>query len=183
MAVGQNPWYHFEVGAPPILVNFSGDWDVYWGYDLDSDPWPDEQLICHQSQQISNFRAHEATTRKLTVGWPNKDGQLVRRSARKACDCSALPCVRMLRGQLSGREDLSGPAGRRGRRGRKRWLKIEQERLRGFWSMFPLTRVPFWYRSFWVGLLKNRRPLVYLVAQSSTRAIYFPKRTPMGVEE
>ena len=20
------------VGAPPILVNFSGDWDAYWGY-------------------------------------------------------------------------------------------------------------------------------------------------------
>ena len=19
---------------------FSGDWDVYWGYDLDFDPWP-----------------------------------------------------------------------------------------------------------------------------------------------
>ena len=25
---------HFGVGAPPILVNFSGDWDVYWGYGL-----------------------------------------------------------------------------------------------------------------------------------------------------
>ena len=29
VAVGQNPWYHFGVGAPPILVNFSGDWDVH----------------------------------------------------------------------------------------------------------------------------------------------------------
>ena len=29
MAVGQNQWYHFGVGAPPILVNFSGDWDVH----------------------------------------------------------------------------------------------------------------------------------------------------------
>ena len=28
------------------------------------------------------------------------------------------------------------------------WLKIDQEGLRGFWSMFPLTRVPFWYRFF-----------------------------------
>ena len=28
------------------------------------------------------------------------------------------------------------------------WLKIEQEGLRRFWSMFPLTRVPFWYRFF-----------------------------------
>ena len=28
------------------------------------------------------------------------------------------------------------------------WLKIKQEGLRGLWSMFPLTRVPFWYRFF-----------------------------------
>ena len=27
-------------------------------------------------------------------------------------------------------------------------LKIDQEELRRFWSMFPLTRVPFWYRLF-----------------------------------
>ena len=27
MAVGQNQWYHFGVGA-----QFSGDWDVHWGY-------------------------------------------------------------------------------------------------------------------------------------------------------
>ena len=25
---------HFGVGAPPILVHFSGDWDVNSGYDL-----------------------------------------------------------------------------------------------------------------------------------------------------
>ena len=31
---------HFGVGAPPILVFFSGDWDVHWGYDLAFDPWP-----------------------------------------------------------------------------------------------------------------------------------------------
>ena len=30
MAVGQNQWYHFGVGAPPILAYFSGDWDVHW---------------------------------------------------------------------------------------------------------------------------------------------------------
>ena len=34
MAVGQNQWYHFGVGALPILVNFSGDWDVHRGYGL-----------------------------------------------------------------------------------------------------------------------------------------------------
>ena len=25
---------HFGVGAPPILVYFSGDWDVHWGYGI-----------------------------------------------------------------------------------------------------------------------------------------------------
>ena len=34
MAVGQNQWYHFGVGAPPISVDFSGDWDVHWGYGI-----------------------------------------------------------------------------------------------------------------------------------------------------
>ena len=34
VAVGQNQWYHFGVGAPPILVYFSGDWDVHWRYGL-----------------------------------------------------------------------------------------------------------------------------------------------------
>ena len=32
--MGQNQWYHFGVGAPPILVYFSGDWDVHWGYGI-----------------------------------------------------------------------------------------------------------------------------------------------------
>ena len=31
---------HVGVGALPILVYFSGDWDVHWMYDLDFDPWP-----------------------------------------------------------------------------------------------------------------------------------------------
>ena len=29
------------------------------------------------------------------------------------------------------------------------WLKIKQEGLRRFWSMFPLTRVPFWVPIFY----------------------------------
>ena len=32
--VGQNQWYHFGVGAPPILVHFSWDWDVHCGYGI-----------------------------------------------------------------------------------------------------------------------------------------------------
>ena len=34
LAVGQNRWYHFGVGAPPILIYLSGDWDVLRGYGI-----------------------------------------------------------------------------------------------------------------------------------------------------
>ena len=34
MAVGQNQWFHFRVAATPMLVYFSGDWDVHWGYGI-----------------------------------------------------------------------------------------------------------------------------------------------------
>ena len=30
--MGQNQWYHFGVGAPPILIYLNKDWDVHWGY-------------------------------------------------------------------------------------------------------------------------------------------------------
>ena len=33
-AMGQNQWYHFGVGAPPILVYVSGDWDVHCRYGI-----------------------------------------------------------------------------------------------------------------------------------------------------
>ena len=42
MAVGKNQLYDFGVGAPPILVYFSGDWDVHW-VNGDIDPWPYEE--------------------------------------------------------------------------------------------------------------------------------------------
>ena len=32
----------FWARCTPILVYFSGDWDVRWGYDVDFDPWPNE---------------------------------------------------------------------------------------------------------------------------------------------
>ena len=32
--MGQNQGYYFGVGALPMLVYFSGDWDVHWGYGL-----------------------------------------------------------------------------------------------------------------------------------------------------
>ena len=31
VAVGQNQWYHFGVGAPPILIYVSGDWGMFTG--------------------------------------------------------------------------------------------------------------------------------------------------------
>ena len=34
LAVGQNQWYDFGVGAPPILFYFSRDWDVHYGYGI-----------------------------------------------------------------------------------------------------------------------------------------------------
>ena len=34
VAVGQNQWYRFGVGAPPILVYFSEDWDVHCRYGI-----------------------------------------------------------------------------------------------------------------------------------------------------
>ena len=42
MAVGQHQWYPFGVGefTTHVSQDFSGDWDVHWGYDLGFDPWP-----------------------------------------------------------------------------------------------------------------------------------------------
>ena len=32
MAMVPNQWFHWGIGALPILVYFSGDWDVHWEY-------------------------------------------------------------------------------------------------------------------------------------------------------
>ena len=46
MAVGQNQWYHFGAGAPPVTVYFSGWIGMFsGGYDLDFDPWPPQTFI------------------------------------------------------------------------------------------------------------------------------------------
>ena len=45
MAVGQNQWYHFGVGAPPILepiLVVGLGCSNQTGYDFDIDPWPNE---------------------------------------------------------------------------------------------------------------------------------------------
>ena len=41
----KNQWCHFGIGASPILVYFSWDWDVHWGDDLGFDPWPHQQAF------------------------------------------------------------------------------------------------------------------------------------------
>ena len=57
----QNQWYHFGVGAHPILVYLSGDWDVHWGYVRDFDPWP-------YSFSIRSFRSKLCTAVAAELG-------------------------------------------------------------------------------------------------------------------
>ena len=79
MAVGQNQWYHFGVGAPPILVYFSGDGDVHWGDDTDFDPWPYDDISLwaqlpmpgHAGDSSHHLapRAARGTRRRLVVAF------------------------------------------------------------------------------------------------------------------
>ena len=50
---GSKPMVHFEVGAPPILVCFSGDWDVHWGYGI---------LTHGHVSKIESHKTREETT-------------------------------------------------------------------------------------------------------------------------
>ena len=45
--------YHFGVGAPAIFINFSGDWDVHRGYDLDFDTWSSSARAVLRIAQIA----------------------------------------------------------------------------------------------------------------------------------
>ena len=47
MAVGQNQFYHFGVGAPPIVdpILVGIESDVHWGYNLAFDPWHDSPHV------------------------------------------------------------------------------------------------------------------------------------------
>ena len=47
------------VNLPPIVVYLSRDWDVLWGYDLDFDPWPYDQLgFASPRVAFACFRTH-----------------------------------------------------------------------------------------------------------------------------
>ena len=48
------------------------------------------------------------------------------------------------------------------------WLKIKQGGLRRFWSMFPLTRVPFWYRAF------EPQPARYKIGRIDVHNLFAP---------
>ena len=57
------------------------------------------------------------------------------------------------------------------------WLKIKQEGLRRFWSMFPLTRVPFWHQlfepqPFVVAAFKGRRWEEHLTGAQGTTGVW-----------
>ena len=73
----QNQWYHFGVGAPPILVYFSGDWDIHWGL-RGFDPWPTRggsfslvlqpQKGCQASKRGTvSFRRNDLGSRRLYI--------------------------------------------------------------------------------------------------------------------
>ena len=55
-AVGQNQWEPILVGrcTTRFSRDFSGDWDVHWGYDLEYDPWP------HGNQQPGGRHGRES---------------------------------------------------------------------------------------------------------------------------
>ena len=96
LAVCQNQWYHFGVGAPPISVYFSGDWDVHWGYDLDFDPWPTGNTNAHVGVRIPTLTQH-----------PPKKYRADGASAGSASPPCPLPP--RSRSQQAGRLDRDGP--------------------------------------------------------------------------
>ena len=67
--VGQNQWYHFRVGAPPILVYFSGGWDVHWGYGILTHGQVNMELLeeARANSLLFLFLFFAATRRKETA--------------------------------------------------------------------------------------------------------------------
>ena len=57
--MGQNQWYHVGVGAPPMLVYFSGDWDVHCGY----------RILTQMMVELKPFRVDCCPSRLATKRW------------------------------------------------------------------------------------------------------------------
>ena len=64
-------------GAPPILVYLSGDWDVHWGYDLDFDPWPYSSIFV-QKQTWNLSSLHVAAVSLQPTHWKDRSRQIPR---------------------------------------------------------------------------------------------------------
>ena len=109
----------FWVGVAPILVNFSG-------YDLVFNQWPHLPRVCHHPG--SSFLSGTGAAKKS----PN--GSMADQEEKKlaAADFSSL-----------GRSSQKLLSASRSLHGRWVWLKIKQEGLRRFWSMFPLPGFHF----------------------------------------
>ena len=85
MAVGQHQWCHFGVGAPPILVYFSGDWDVHTGYGLLTHchlglslfgvPWKPGLVGKRQFLGLKNAPPNSRTERGRAKFWWRRDWQ------------------------------------------------------------------------------------------------------------
>ena len=47
---------HFGVGAPPILVYFSGEWDIHWGYGFLTHG---HLIQCSWAQSLWDYQSHD----------------------------------------------------------------------------------------------------------------------------
>ena len=102
LGCGSKPMgFHFGVGAPPILVYFSGDWDVHRGYGiLTHGHFP---LFSHRitPSQPLNPTPSSFSTAALSLDF-TKSAASLRREARHMQDASVFCCSLFKTGCLSG---------------------------------------------------------------------------------
>ena len=63
----QNQWYHFGIGAPPILIYFSGDWDVHWGYGVLTHVHLNRLLAFKETQPCGHIFAMKASGAEISL--------------------------------------------------------------------------------------------------------------------
>ena len=93
MVVGQNQWLHFGVGAPPILVYFSGDWDVHWRYGILTDG---QMALCNAPSNplVGVCKTSAKSFRRIIVGFGHPSGALFD-CKRCAVPASAQPSAKL----------------------------------------------------------------------------------------